>query len=238
MRQYGGLLLGLLATGSALAEKRLTSYNEVRLIDAYRFRGGTRAGTGLIRSGWTQYKLNSALRARFESWSWLQLEAGKGTGESRYTGALEWDAHRLFTLRLHGTWYDRNDEVGNQLFQGPKTTELGGAVTLRVPLRPTLSYWYDLDSNVGSYLQLGVSHRTPVSTNGWLADLSANLGWDFGRQQGFNDAHLRGYLWYELDSHFSVGPGVDLWFPAAQVDPTADTVRADWSLGLTYRKLF
>ncbi len=235
---WAGPLAILMALTGAAAERRLSSESEAAVYGQYVFRGARRGPVGLIRQSSFAYRCSPRWTVGTSTWGYLQLHNGSGVGEARYGGWLRWQPSRLLTVGGGGLYYDRNDKVGNRLFQGPPTAEVYGWVGLDLPLAPRLSAYYDLDANVGSYLMVDVRHRFKQSANGWSLTLSGSLGYDLGRTQGFNDAHLRGELWYALGDGLDIGPALDWWLPAKAVDALSGAGRFVASAGMRYHRAF
>lgn len=224
----------LLACAVAGAESRLSSESEFDFTPSYVFRGLRRGPVGIVSDSQTDFRLTRNLSARWSSFSYLQLENGQGVGESRYGLSAVWSPGP-FAIEAGNVYYNRNNKVGNPLFQGPSTHELFAAVTADCAWAPYLAGYYDFDSNVGTYLELGAG-RTFGPVTGWQATLSGEVGFDVGRTDGFTHAHVRTELRYPLDKNLRIGPTVDFWVPANDVDPGVDGIWSVVSFGVEYRR--
>ncbi|MBI2301321.1 MAG: hypothetical protein HYU66_20625 [Armatimonadetes bacterium] len=191
------------------------------------FRGAVLANTGLY--GRSEYDLalgpNVSLVGRHQSY--YTIDSGVHDAEGRYSAGARWTSSAWpLALEAAVAYYSRLRWVG------PTTWEAKCGLSYGRRTRLVLEGAYDLDRNVGFYLDAGVRHPLRVGSRAEL-QLTGDVGLDFGRGiDGFNDAALGAYLDLRLTPRWSVRPALELLIPSARV--ASYGARLVPSLGIGY----
>lgn len=230
-------ILGLLLCQAAsYAVGRVDAASENAVTSNFIFRGADRGPAGIISSSYGEYDLLGGWSVGLENWRYLQLSNTIGVGEARVGGYAKYRASRWATLTAGYRYYERRNRPG-ALFQGPDTQEIYVGATANLPGAPTLMMYYDLDNLVGAYFEATAHQRIPLGSSPWNAEVRGLVGFDTGRTEGFSAAAAGLDLRYDLLPGLRLGPSVDVWFPANDVDPNQDA-RVVVSGVVEYRKAF
>ena len=185
-------------------------------VSEYVFRGANqRQGVSIQPS--VRYEIVDDLAATL--WLNLRMEGSVAFTETDYS--VQWTAvrGRPAAWTLGGIYYDRSNRLAL-----PETTELFGGVDLDLPGSPSLYAFWDMDSNPGVYWELAADHQFLLPDYQGTIDLSASVGFDTGRINGFQSARLSlGFTRHLGD--WQIQPSVDLHFPANATDPAANSFR-------------
>ena len=207
------VLAGLLATVAFGAAGVDVSTD---FVSEYVFRGVTmRQGASLQPS--VAYSFLDTGRATV--WTNLRLENSVSLSETDYS--LQWTGvtRSPAAFTLGAVYYDRA-----RRHPLPKTAELFAGVDFQVPGSPAVYAWYDCDRRTGFYWELSASHRFLLPDYRGTFDLSASLGFDTGRLNGFQDARLSFGVTRQV-GEWRLRPSLDLHFPSSDADRGAHSFR-------------
>lgn len=215
-------ILGLaFCQAACFAVGRADVVSENAITSNFIFRGADRGPAGIISNSHAEYDLLRGWSIGVENWRYLQLSNTIGVGEVRVGGYAKYQTSRWVTLTGGYRYYERRNQPG-ALFQGPDTQEIYAGVTVNTPGSPSLMMYYDLDNLVGAYFEATAHQRIPLVGSRWNAEVRGLVGFDTGRTEGFSAAAAGLDLRYDLFPGFRLGPSVDVWFPANDVDPNQD----------------
>jgi len=213
--------LALVQAVGCLAIGRADVVSENGITSNFIFRGADRGPAGLISNSHAEYDLLGGWSIGVENWRYVQLSNAIGVGEVRVGGFAKYQASRWVTLTGGYRYYERRNQPG-VLFQGPDTQELYFGATANLPGAPSLTMYYDLDNLVGAYFEGTAHQELPLGASPWNAEVRGLIGFDTGRTEGFSTAMAGVDLRYDVLPGLRLGPSVDVWFPANDVDPNQD----------------
>ena len=231
------VIAGLLSAGSCLAIGRADVVSENAVTSNFIFRGADRGPAGIISNSHAEYDLLGGWSVGLDNWRYLQLSNTIGVGEARVGGYAKYRANRWVSLTGGYTYYERRNAPGS-LFQGPDTQEIYFGATAHLPGSPSLMMYYDLDNVVGAYFEATAHQQLPLGTSPWKANVRGLVGFDAGRTEGYSTALVGLDLRYGILPGLTIGPSVDVWFPASDVDPGQGSVRGVVSGVIEYRRGF
>lgn len=217
------LLLAVAALGEAGVEATVDFVSE----DVFR---GVSRRQGVSLQPSISYDLVGSLTAGL----WANVRLGGSLAVSEVEYSLEWRWLRGRSVEVSAGWiyYDVYRGAGDP--RRPETGELFAGLALDAPGRPTLYLFYDYDTRPGAYWQAAASHQFLLPDYRGTIDVSGSLGFETGRRNGFHDARAS-VSFSRFVGDWTIEPGVDLHFPADEVDPSANGFRAVLRLSASRR---
>lgn len=260
MRKLALVLSALALMASTTAWAKAGVDVDVTLGDTgnYIYRGARLASTGLYGDLNAKYAITSRLSVDGNVWGYMYATR-TGWVERAYDVSASYTPpwfEDLWTLTLGWTYNDNDNKVSSPLrIDDSQEAYLVAALNRPKWWSPWVSAHYDYTKqtqanpvalaamrSVGLYIQGGVGKSFDLKS-GWVADVSAKAGFDFGRPgnagkqlDGFRDAVLHAGATWQLEKGLTFGPAVDLWFPSNQVN--VSSFRPNASLGFSYNKTY
>ena len=214
MRRWWAFGMMVLAAGwaaaPAAAEQRFHFTGD--FVSSYIFRGVDQHEGASIQ-GSLSYDLFDTVTASV--WSNLRLADRIGLSELDYD--LRWSY--LTALRakfVAGAVYYDYTSGGRR-----DSAELYVGAEWNVPAKPALYLYYDFLHRPRLYAEASVGHRFLLPGYQGTVDLSAALGFDSGRHNGFHTGRVSVGM-TRLLGDWRLTPAVDLWFPSDAADPGAN----------------
>ncbi|MBI5831145.1 MAG: hypothetical protein HZB16_02410 [Armatimonadetes bacterium] len=180
-------------------------------VSDYVFRGANQRQGASIQTS-LSYGLYDTLTASL--WTNLRLEGAMALSETDYDLRWTYLSASRAKFTVGATYFDRNSAL-----LGRETAEAYAGVEMHIPGRPSLYLYYDWLRNPGLYAEASVGHRFLLPGYKGTVDLSAAVGLDSGRTNGFQAGRLSVSV-TRLLGDWRISPGVDLWFPSNAVEPT------------------
>lgn len=230
-----GILIGLLLTGSAPLAGQTVAGADASLMSRNVWRGLTYTNRPVL-----QPDLFLAIPRGRMTWTaggWSNIELGRydGSGDLSQGGGraspdvteIDWwleGTRRFGSAALTGglAGYDYPNPSG--MTSSDNTLELYARGALAGPLNPRLSLFWDVDAYQGLYVEIGLSHRVPLSPRLGL-DLAARVGAATGldptpggrsRYAGNGLTHL------DFSASTSVAAGGIVWTPVVHLVVASD----------------
>ncbi len=194
----------------ASASSRFDMTND--FVSDYIFRGANQRQGASIQTA-LSYGLYDTLTASL--WTNLRLEGSMALSETDYDLRWTYLSASRAKFTVGATYFDRNSAV-----LGRETAECYAGVEMHVPGQPSLYLYYDWLRNPGLYAEARVGHRFLLPGYKGTVDLSGAVGFDSGRNSGFQAGRLSVSV-TRLVGDWSISPGLDFWFPSNAIEPTA-----------------
>lgn len=178
----------------------------------YIFRGFSLAPAGVILDASLTGHFTDEWSATAYVWNYDKIDGGVRFGEADYDLSVRYAPESLpLSFTAGYVYYDAAN------FIRLNTQEAYFGVDVDWHWNPSLRVYYDFDTFVGTYANLGVSNSWELKPD-VILDLGASLGLDFGRAvDTFNDFKAGGAVTWQFLPEWNVYGGADVWVPSHQV---------------------
>ncbi len=155
------------------------------------------------------------------------------TYSNSYKGCLPW----ALNYTLGWILYDYQPTAGNPdgTIKDTKNQEIFLTLGLDTFLKPTLSFYDQIETGQSQYIQLSISHSIAVC-NDWSLDMAGWVSYLNNHSQAavkpisnFHDGNVSAGLKIPINNYLSIKPNIQLSFPLSK-DASQEIMQNSWSL--------